>query len=246
MPVAGMLLVAAIMLAGCAGPGPDQASDADGGLDDAEEVSEASDAADHEDADDGSALDADAVARTAREATLRLRGYTTTGVRTTSGSAFAVSRSRAITNAHVVVNGELWEASSWRGGRDPVVVDHVERFDDLAVVDAGTALPVSEPLDVASEPAQRGDEVVAVGYPGGGRIIAEDATVQQVRSGSDDGQLADVLVIDADTVEPGSSGGPVVNADGEAVAAVFAIDLGPPQRALAVDLTDATLPGATP
>ncbi len=96
-------------------------------------------------------------------------------------------------------------------GRDAAVL----RLDDESVS------PASPPA--ARAPAEAGDEVVVIGYPGGTRVeLTARVRTSELRSGY--GGTAQVLLIDA-PAEGGLSGGTVVDADtGDVVGLVAARD----------------------
>lgn len=138
-----------------------------------------------------------------------------------SGSGFVVAEDRIVTNAHVVagVDEPIVEAPGL-----PAAVGRVVAFDpehDLAVIAVdgldAPALPIDEPAV--------GDEVAVAGYPFGGPLELRPARV--AASGpitiSTDGASStrDVMTLSAE-VDPGNSGGPVLDADGEVAGVVFA------------------------
>lgn len=81
----------------------------------------------------------------------------------------------------------------------------------------------SAALTPTTEPVVAGQLVLVAGHPLGGALTVRRGRVVTVADGSTFGQRADVVVIEAD-VEPGFSGGPVVDADGEVVAVMFAVE----------------------
>ncbi|WP_022889856.1 MarP family serine protease [Agromyces italicus] len=138
-----------------------------------------------------------------------------------SGSGFVVSDDRIVTNAHVVagVDEPIVEAPGLAAVAGRVVAFDPEH--DLAVIAVDG---LDAPALVIDEPAV-GDEVAVAGYPFGGPLELRPARV--AASGpltiSTDGASStrDVMTLSAE-VDPGNSGGPVLDADGEVAGVVFA------------------------
>lgn len=179
--------------------------------------------------------------RAAREAALRLRvtGEALHGAG--SGSGFAIDETTVVTNAHVVADGDRVALTTWDGRDvDTVTVADASFRHDLALLAVAEPLPVA-PLELADD-ATAGQEAVVVGFPGGGRVTVETgARVTHVIEGSVyadrlGGASApeEVLRVSARSVEPGSSGGPVLDTSGRVIGVVFAYETGEGGAALAV------------
>lgn len=182
--------------------------------------------------------------RKARAAALRLR---VTGPRllgAASGSGFAVDEDTVVTNAHVVADGTDVAMTTWDGHDLDATATASSVRHDLALLATDAPVPV-EPLELADADPAAGEEVVVVGYPDGGRITVDDAAhvIGTAAGGDYAGLFADevlpeqVVRLAARTVRPGSSGGPVLNADGEVVAVVFAVTTRGGHEVLAVPVT---------
>lgn len=130
-----------------------------------------------------------------------------------SGSAWVVqrsgTRSTLVTNFHVVagewVNGRrqvrlLRGDATWEG-----TVTQVAEADDLALVEVGVALDV---LPVRAEEARVGESVLALGSPLGLDGTTTTGIVSALREG---------FVQFSAPVGPGSSGGPLLDADGRVI-----------------------------
>jgi len=143
-----------------------------------------------------------------------------------------------LTNAHVVAGtqGTTVRSSSGRSLSARVVLFDPER--DVAILYVPRlALP---PLNEAS--AQAGTQGAAIGYPGGGSETAEPAVVNgQVRAEGRDiyGQNLVVRSIwfTQAKVQPGNSGGPLVDLNGNVIGVIFAAST--TQTGTAYALTDA-------
>ena len=168
--------------------------------------------------------------------TLKVQGFGCGGI--VFGSGFPVGPGMVLTNAHVVAGtqGTTVRSSSGRSLSARVVLFDPER--DVAILYVPRlALP---PLNEAS--AQAGTQGAAIGYPGGGSETAEPAVVNgQVRAEGRDiyGQNLVVRSIwfTQAKVQPGNSGGPLVDLNGNVIGVIFAAST--TQTGTAYALTDA-------
>lgn len=145
------------------------------------------------------------------------------------GSGFVTQPGVVVTNAHVVAGGQKVRVRSRDGTRRARVV----LFDpglDLAVL---TAPDLEAPaLPWSSEPTGRGLTGATLGFPGGRkRLTVKPAAVRRrVQAvGRDiygrESVTRDVLIL-ADEVKRGDSGGPFVTGDGAVAGVVFAAAVG--------------------
>ena len=168
--------------------------------------------------------------------TLKVQGFGCGGI--VFGSGFPMGPGMVLTNAHVVAGtqGTTVRSSSGRSLSARVVLFDPER--DVAILYVPRlALP---PLNEAS--AQAGTQGAAIGYPGGGSETAEPAVVNgQVRAEGRDiyGQNLVVRSIwfTQAKVQPGNSGGPLVDLNGNVIGVIFAAST--TQTGTAYALTDA-------
>jgi S1-C subfamily serine protease len=143
---------------------------------------------------------------------------------TATGTGFAVTDDRIVTNAHVVAGVEQpiveLPGQPAREGR----IVYFDPTDDLAVIAVdglnAAALPVSETLAV-------GAPAVVQGYPHGGPFTSGAAQVVSVGTVSvpdiyDDATAAREIYALAAVVRPGNSGGPLLTPSGEVAGVVFA------------------------
>lgn len=149
------------------------------------------------------------------------------------GSGFAVAPSLVATAAHVVAGGQvirIIQGTSSTAGR----VIGLDPAADVALV--RTASPLSgTTLTFAASAPRVGDQVGALGFPEGDPLSFNEGTVNGLdRKAVIDGiQRHSMIEIDAATTH-GSSGGPVIEADGAVVGLVDAGPDGEPGRRLAV------------
>lgn len=162
------------------------------------------------------------VVRTASESVVKVRGPACG--RLVSGSGWVVADDLIVTNAHVVAGTTSTEVLGADGSRWSGRVVAFDSRADLAVVRVrGLGL---EPLEV--DPAERGDVGVVLGYPRGGDLaIAPYIVGQPLDARGEDiygrgGVLRRILVLGS-RVQPGDSGGPLIDGDGQVAGVVFAV-----------------------
>ncbi len=132
-----------------------------------------------------------------------------------TGSGFAVTRALVATNCHVVkgasaIQLHFWAAKVRVPGRQVVCDDKLDvAYLAVAVPDGTTTLEFS-----ADQPVQ-GQQVWVWGFPLGTTIATEPVLSTGIISATESAQ--GFITIDASGA-PGSSGGPVVNADGKVIA----------------------------
>lgn len=164
-----------------------------------------------------------------------------------TGSGFVFSPGFILTNAHVVAGVDQPRVRV-RSGAEAVRTE-VVHFDprlDIAVLRApGLSAPA---LPFAADVLESGASVVTAGFPQGGSFRADPARVRTVVSArgetiyGESGVEREVYIIRS-SIEPGSSGGPLLTTDGEVVGMVFAADIADPGIGYA--LTSAELTAAT-
>lgn len=168
--------------------------------------------------------------------TLKVRGLGCGGI--VFGSGFPVGPGMVLTNAHVVAGtqGTTVLNPSGRSLGARVVLFDPERDIAILYVPRLALVPLSE------SSARPGTQGAAIGYPGGGPEQVKPAVVNgQVKAEGRDiyGQnlvVRNIWIIQAE-VQPGNSGGPLVDLDGNVVGVIFAASTSQPGQAYA--LTDA-------
>jgi S1-C subfamily serine protease len=174
--------------------------------------------------------------RAAQAATLKVEGFGCGGI--VFGSGFPVGADMVMTNAHVVAgtHGTTVRSNAGRSFGARVVLFDPDR--DVAIL----YVPRLGMTPLPEAGARPGTQGATVGYPGGGREAVSAAAIngQVLARGRDIyGQnLVDrnIWIVQAH-VEPGNSGGPLVDLDGNVVGVIFAASTSTPGQAYA--LTDA-------
>jgi S1-C subfamily serine protease len=138
-----------------------------------------------------------------------------------SGSGFAVASNVLVTNKHVVEEADELQLDTWDGRSVLVRVHQVAFANDLALVE--TADPLPRVAELATGDPSAGTAVSVIGYPLGGRLERSGGAVIDQVPGDRLGNAGSVLRISA-KVQPGNSGGPLVNGDGLVVGVVYAIE----------------------
>ena len=174
--------------------------------------------------------------RTAESETVKVQGFGCGGI--VFGSGFPVGPGMILTNAHVVAGTHSTTVHSDSGGSLAARVVLFDPERDVAILYVPRlAMP---PLGQSS--AAEGTQGAAIGYPGGGAEQVSPAVVNgQVRAEGRDiyGQnlvVRSIWIIQAN-VQPGNSGGPLVDLDGKVVGVIFAASTS--NQGVAYALTDA-------
>jgi S1-C subfamily serine protease len=132
-----------------------------------------------------------------------------------------------LTNLHVVAGGDRLGVVFYDGTESEATVVGVQPENDLAVIQAKTLPDDLQPATLrGTGDLALGDEVVAVGFPFGigpsvtAGVVSGLRRVHKSKDGTHD--MVNLIQFDA-AANPGSSGGPLVTADGEVVGIVTAI-----------------------
>ena len=143
----------------------------------------------------------------------------------TSGSGIVVDDSGAIlTNSHVVKDCKLITVKAPDSRALEATLEGVDPKNDLAILRTLERAPIGEPAHFRSPtlPAKLGESIGVVGYPLTGFLSSEPkATFGQISSVAGVNNDYTVLQISA-PVQPGSSGGPVVDSGGLVIGVVVA------------------------
>lgn len=142
--------------------------------------------------------------------------------RPASGSGFLIDGGHIVTNEHVVAVGDTvsvrYVGTDWR----EVTVAGTDVYSDLAVLDAEAPPENTDPLSWANGRPNIGTRVVAIGNPFGlsgsvseGIVSGIDRTLR----GANNFSIAAGIQTDA-AVNPGNSGGPLVDLDGNVLGVI--------------------------
>jgi len=155
------------------------------------------------------------------DAVVSIQVYSGVG-RPASGSGFLVDGGYIVTNEHVVTDADTvyvrFADTDWR----EVTVAGTDVYSDLAVIDTDSVPTTADPLPWASAAPPIGRRVVAIGNPFGlsgsvseGIVSGVDRTLQ----GENGFSIAAGIQTDA-AVNPGNSGGPLVDLDGDVLGVI--------------------------
>ena len=134
-----------------------------------------------------------------------------------------------LTNLHVIHSTDRWVVTFFDGSKSEATVVNVQPENDLAVIRTKTQPDDLKPATLASTANLfPGDTVVAVGFPFGIGPSVSSGVVAGLKREFDDPSEKDKptltnLIQFTAPVNPGNSGGPLVNRDGEVVGIVTAI-----------------------
>ena len=131
-----------------------------------------------------------------------------------------------LTNLHVVRAAKKLRVVFWDGTESDAAIIGGRSDIDLAIIKPNTLPDDLQPATLASSAGLRpGDEVVAVGFPFGiGPSASAGVVSGLLRVLEREGEITMRNLIQFDAAaNPGNSGGPLVNADGEVVGIVTAI-----------------------
>lgn len=162
------------------------------------------------------------VVKANRDSVVEIEGRSCSGVGV--GSGFVVAPNYIVTNAHVVA-GMRYPYIQDVNGRHKAEIAAFDPVNDIAILKTerlqGKSLALSDTV------ASIGTDGVVLGYPGGGPFTAQPAVViehftalgQDIYNEHD--VRRDVYALKSD-VEPGNSGGPLLDKSGTAIGVVFA------------------------
>jgi uncharacterized protein len=136
------------------------------------------------------------------------------------GSGFAVnSEGIVVTNAHVVKECASVRIVDERGEQTPAAIVHVSEFSDLAVLKVAST--TAEPIGFRSgTPPRLGESIIVFGFPLTG-VLSDDGNLTVGNLTALAGIRGDPSVFQISApVQPGNSGGPVLDSRGQLVGIV--------------------------
>jgi S1-C subfamily serine protease len=158
-----------------------------------------------------------------RSSVLKIQARAPSCSRKLEGTGFVVAPQRVLTNAHVVAGTSSVAVETGNGILDARVVYFNPEVDDAILAVPGLSEPA---LDFASQPAERGQDAIVLGYPLDGPYTASPGRVRKEISlrgpdiYSENQVTRDVYTLRAQ-VHSGNSGGPLVEQDGDVLGVVF-------------------------
>ena len=155
------------------------------------------------------------------DAVVSIRVYQDPG-RNAQGSGFLIDEDHIVTNEHVVADGDSvhvrFADTDWR----EVSIAGTDVYSDLAVLEIDEPSESATPLSFVDSDPPVGTRVVAIGNPFGlsGSVSAGIVSgVDRTLRGANEFSIADGIQTDA-AVNPGNSGGPLVNLDGDVLGVI--------------------------
>jgi S1-C subfamily serine protease len=151
------------------------------------------------------------------------------------GSGWAVEPETVVTNAHVVAGADDTTVTTQDGAELDATAIYYEPEQDLALLRVGAALP---PLPIGPQ-RREGEDGAVLGYPENGPYALEPARIGETRMTiSEDsygnGPVERTITALSGAVRSGNSGGPLVDASGDAVGTVFAATTSGPRGGFAI------------
>jgi S1-C subfamily serine protease len=137
-----------------------------------------------------------------------------------TGTGFALDEHTLVTNRHVIENSKELQIQTYDGRSIDATTVSATTVADIAIVTTEESLGQSFAQTAQADPAES-DVVTVVGYPQGGRL----STVSGIVLGTTAdplGSAVDTVLATTAVVEPGSSGSPVLDVDGNVVGVVYA------------------------
>jgi S1-C subfamily serine protease len=143
-----------------------------------------------------------------------------------SGTGFVIGKNVVVTNHHVIDSGTRLEFATESSGTFPLEIVSDDKANDLAILrvmpSADGKYPSFRALPIASAPARLGEDVYAIGYPLtdilGGAIRVTNGSISALQGIDADPRYYQVSI----PIQPGNSGGPVLNGHGEVVGIITA------------------------
>ncbi len=139
------------------------------------------------------------------------------------GSGFLIDETHVVTNDHVVADGESVDLQYINGDWTGTRLLGTDFYSDLAVLKVDHVPNASTPLSLTDEWPVVGQEVLAVGNPYGLEGTMTQGIVSGVNRTLDlpdrEFSISNAVQTDA-AVNPGNSGGPLVNMDGEVLGVI--------------------------
>ncbi len=138
--------------------------------------------------------------------------YDITGARRGLGSGFFIAPGKLLTNAHVMEKAYSAEVYSENEYYNKLTILKYDEETDLALIEVGlrneTIIPLEEEQGI--RPGQR---IITIGNPLGFEKTISDGLISAIREASGNVQIIQISA----PISPGSSGGPLLNLNGNAI-----------------------------
>ncbi|HEU4913936.1 MAG TPA: MarP family serine protease [Candidatus Saccharimonadales bacterium] len=166
--------------------------------------------------------DLDPAVQTARASVVKIQGDGCGGI--SNGSGFVAADNLVITNAHVVAGVGSPSVIDGNGRHKATVIGFDPGLDIAVLRTAGLA---GKPLAMLSGLVGNGTPSAALGYPGGGDFAARPSTILESfnargRNIYNQGETLRQVYSIKSSIEPGNSGGPLIDKDGNVIGIIFA------------------------
>jgi S1-C subfamily serine protease len=169
------------------------------------------------------ASEADTPIEQAVDSVLRIRAISPCG--TAVGSGFVTEGGVLVTNRHVIEGANRIQVETWDGRPVAVGAARVGVETDLGIIDLPRAtVRRFDALPLADEPLGMGAPLAALGYAQAGPVLTTRGQFLDRAPGRRFLEPGAVLRMST-SVQPGNSGGPLVNDDGQVVGVVFAYEI---------------------
>ncbi len=147
----------------------------------------------------------------------------TANANTRSGTGFFITADLLVTNNHVVDNSETIEIKYNNGQKASATVIKKDPVNDLALLKVNKSEPSVTPLSIANiQNCKDGDTVYTVGFPLpnllGTKAKLSEGIINSTTGIQDDVRMYQISI----PIQPGNSGGPLINAKGQVVGVVTA------------------------
>jgi S1-C subfamily serine protease len=162
----------------------------------------------------------------AQPSVVKITGLAESCSRRLAGSGFIFATDRVLTNAHVVAGVEAPKVAYGRKQLDATVVLYDPQR-DIAVLQVPDLPDGATGLTFAPDPAVDGADAIVVGYPQDGPFRADAARIRETQNARGPDIYASQTVVREvyalrALVQPGNSGGPLLDTQGRVLGVVFA------------------------